>query len=480
MLIRNSATYLGAKILPGLLGIATTALLTHLLDPTRYGVYAAALVIMTLVANSAFDWLGVSFMRLFESRHDKPRALATFFQIFALLVIATAILALAAWSTGYISNSDFPVLLAGMLLAWCYAWYEMVSRIEIASIRPLRYLGMNFARSALMLIAAGSVAFLFRNPVAVALSTACAMIAASFFGSIRIDLAPRNFDRRLAAEILRFGIPIAIGMTLYSAAGNGIRAMVGSLGSPEELGHYTAAFLLVQNALGLLGAAITSATYPLAVRAVETGDAETARRQLKANATMLIAVLAPASLGLALTAQVFAPIVVGPDFASDVALLTPWLCAAGFFGSLRNYYFDHAFQLAKRPVKQIQVTAVSAVIGITLGFTLIPGNPALGGAMASAITMVISAAYSWWTARRVYPMPLPWKAIACIAFACVPMSACVLALSGRGILALAAQIAAGAIVYGVSAIALNVLNLRRLAVELAAGWLSRRSIIGAP
>jgi O-antigen/teichoic acid export membrane protein len=480
MLIRNSATYLGAKILPGLLGIATTALLTHLLDPARYGIYAAALVIMTLVANSAFDWLGLAFMRLFEGRRDEPGALPTFLHLFILLVALTALLAAAAWACGFVPPGDLPILATGMVLAWSYSWYEMVSRIEIASIRPLRYLAMNLARSALILVAAGSAAFLFRDPLAVALGTALGMVAGSLFGSAGINVSPRAFDRRLAREILRFGIPIAVGMTLYGAVSGGIRVMVGTLGSPAALGHYTAAFLLVQNALGLLGAAITSATYPLAVRAAESGDPDTARRQLVANATMLVAVLAPASLGMALTAQAFAPIFVGPDFAREVATLTPWLCAAGFFGGVRSYYFDHAFQLAKRPLRQIQVTAVAAAIAIGSGFLLIPNDPALGGAIASAVTMAISAAYSWFVARRVYPMPIPVSAMLRIAGACAAMIVCVALLPSQGVVALILRVAAGAAAYTTVGIAFNVLDLRRHVVDLAASWLGRRSIVGTP
>jgi O-antigen/teichoic acid export membrane protein len=229
-----------------------------------------------------------------------------------------------------------------------------------------------------------------------------------------------------------------------------------------------------------LGAAITSATYPLAVRAAESGDHDATRRQLIANATMLVAVLAPASLGIALTAQAFAPIFVGPDFAHEVATLTPWLCVAGFFGGLRSYYFDHAFQLAKRPLRQIQVTAVAAVVAIALGFALIPRDPALGGAIASAVTMTISAAYSWWVAKRVYPMPIPLTALLRIAAACAAMMVCVALLPSQGVIALMLRVTVGAAAYAIVAIALNVLDLRRHVVERATSWLGRRSIVGTP
>ena len=68
---------------------------------------------------------------------------------------------------------------------------------------------------------------------------------------------------------------------------SGSRALVQFLDSSEALGLYTAAFVLVQNSLAIMASGIDAAGYPLAIRAVESGDPARARRQLLANGTLL-------------------------------------------------------------------------------------------------------------------------------------------------------------------------------------------------
>ncbi len=90
MLIRNSAIYMVAKLLPGLFGLATTAALTRLLDPHEYGLYGLALVTMMLGSSILFDWLGLSFLRFYQSRRDDPNLVSTFICMFVVLVTVSA------------------------------------------------------------------------------------------------------------------------------------------------------------------------------------------------------------------------------------------------------------------------------------------------------------------------------------------------------------------------------------------------------
>src|SRR5664280_2261377 len=94
MLIKHSILYTIAKLVPGLLSIATTGILTHLFDPTQYGVYALVILVMTLTANIGFDWLGVSFLRFYDSTKGDPRTIATYFHIFSGLMVVSAIVGL--------------------------------------------------------------------------------------------------------------------------------------------------------------------------------------------------------------------------------------------------------------------------------------------------------------------------------------------------------------------------------------------------
>jgi len=324
MLIRHSFLYVVARVLPGLMGMATTAILTRLLDVRGYGIYGLALVIMTFISTMGFEWLGISFVRFNEGRQQDERMVATFVHMFVVVMVLSAGLTALAWILGLVPAALAPVYLLGVLLAWSYSWFEFAARIETANMRPMRYLGMNLGRAGFILLGAAGAGWLTRDPVWTTVGTGLGMLGGAMFGSLRQHrMAPRLFDRDLALKVLAFGLPMAVSMTLSSIITSGTRALVQFLDSSEALGLYTAAFVLVQNSLAIMASGIAAAGYPLAVRAVESGDPARARRQLLANGTLLLAVLAPACLGMALTAEGISTTLVGPKFSAGAASITP-------------------------------------------------------------------------------------------------------------------------------------------------------------
>jgi O-antigen/teichoic acid export membrane protein len=461
MLIKHSMVYVPAKLVPGIIGMLTTAALTRLLTPAEYGIYGLALVVMTFGSTLAFDWLGVSFQRVYYAGRHDPRLTSTFVQIFLILMCLTGTLALLAWGLGLFTGSTAPSYAIGLVMTWAYAWFELAARFEVANFRPGRYLRMNLARALFILLGAVGAAWLTRSPIWTAAGTATGILAGALLGGFSgWGFGRRHFDVKLARTVLTFGMPMAASMALSSLIGSGTRAMVEWMGSAEALGYYTAAFMLVQNTLNVAAAGIAAASYALAVKAVESGDEAAARRQLLANGSLLLAVMAPAALGMALTAHGIAVTLVGPRYVQAVTTLTPWMAGGAFFANLRANYLDHAFQLSRRPTLQIQVTALAAVLALGLSYWLIPLMGPLGTAIAVAVAMAVSCVHAALIGRWAYPVPMPLDAAWRVGLACLAMTICVLIIPGRGTASFLLQASAGALAYcGVGA-ALNLLGAR--------------------
>src|SRR5262249_51778195 len=139
----------------------------------------------------------------------------------------------------------------------------------------------------------------------------------------------------------------------------------------------------------------------------EGGDPSEAQRQLLANGTLLLAVLAPASLGMALTSNCLATTLVGPKFASGVAPLIPWMAASSFFVCVRAYHLDQAFQLGRKPQLLILITAFAGILAIGVSFYEIPRVGPVGAAIAATLAVGLSCIPAWIVGRRVFPIPLP-------------------------------------------------------------------------
>ena len=470
MLIRHSALYAAGKLLPGVLGMGATALLTRLLDPPAYGLYGLALVVATFGSTLMFDWLGIAFLRFAQG---EPAAADTIAWLFVAVLSLAALGTAAAWGLGWFAGPAGMAAAGGVLLMACFSAFELAARLPVARFQPGRFLLMNGGRAVLGLAGAAGAAWLTRNPAWTVCGTALGALGGMLLGGV--TLRRPAFNPALARRIMAFGLPLAASMALASVASSGVRGLLEALDSAEALGLYTAAFLLVQNTLSVVAAGVASAGYPAAVRLLDRGDPAGARQQLAANWSLLLAVLAPMALGMALTAPGIAALLVGPHYVAGVAMLTPWLAGAGLFAGLRAHGLDHAFQIAGRPGALTGVTALAAMLAVGLTVALAPRYGPAGAAAASFVAAAASCVLALAWGQRVWPVPMPLGTAWRVGVACGVMAASVSAVPGG----LPAQIAAGVGSYAAACFALNVLGLRSASARWS-GASIRRAREAAP
>ncbi|RYE86790.1 MAG: hypothetical protein EOO78_36600, partial [Oxalobacteraceae bacterium] len=235
MLIRNSALYVAAKLLPGGLGMVTTAVLTRLLPPDSYGHYGVALVIMSFGASLGFEWLGLAYLRLAPAAG--PGAAVTFDHLFLILLAIAAMIGSAVLAM--VPAAERAIVAAGLLLMASYAWFEFRTRSHIAGLAPGAYFRMNLARAVLVMLSAIIAAWSTHDPACTALATAAATLLAAW--KVQGGEARGGFDHALALAAIRFGLPLAASLMLNSATGSLTRGLVGAFGGVEALGLFTAA-----------------------------------------------------------------------------------------------------------------------------------------------------------------------------------------------------------------------------------------------
>jgi O-antigen/teichoic acid export membrane protein len=229
----------------------------------------------------------------------------------------------------------------------------------------------------------------------------------------------------------------------------------------DAVGFYTAAYQLAQTTIATIGAGIGTATYSLAVRAVESGDPAAVTRQLSRNSTLLLALLLPASVGAAMVSPTLAKLFVGPDYVGPVASMTAWMALAAFFYSYRVNYLDHAFQLSHQAHRLLAVVAITDVTNFLLNLVLIPQFGAVGVAMANLTSGAVGLAVAFWAARSVMAMPIAWRDAAKTAIAVLAMAVFLWPFYGRDDLwSLFAAVIGGGAVYGAVLLALDAMDLR--------------------
>jgi O-antigen/teichoic acid export membrane protein len=469
-MFRDSAIYILSRVVPSGLGFITGMALTWLLTPEAYGIYGLGLTVVVLVAGIFFDWHGLSFMRFFQANAENPRFMPTVVQSFVMLCLASLVLVplvllVAAEIAGAFGavQKDYRLLIAISLPGcWAYAWFELAARIQVAQFRPMRYFWMNLVRNLLILGFGLAAAWAWHSAYPVLAGGFLAMFAAGLLFRIpHLSLQPRRFDLEMARRLFAFGWAMALVRALGSASFAVDRVLLETMIGTDAVGFYTAAYALAQTTIITIGAGIGSATYSLAVRAVESGDTVALNRQLSRNSTLLLALLLPASIGAAMVSPTLAKLFVGPEYVGPVAGMTTWMALAAFFSGFRANYLDHAFQLGHRTQGLLVVITVTAIVNVVLDIVLIPLLGAVGVAIANLVAGAFGVVIAAWAARSVIPMPIAWRDAAKTTIAALAMALYLWPFYGSdALLALAAAVIGGVAVYGAMLLALNAMGLR--------------------
>jgi O-antigen/teichoic acid export membrane protein len=270
-------------------------------------------------------------------------------------------------------------------------------------------------------------------------------------------------DRRDARILLQQGLPLIVGLSLGGIALVADRILLQAMAGSAIVGFYSAGWLITANSIQLLASGIGSATYPLAVKAFESGNTENAKQQLTSNMIILVGVLLPAGVGLACIAPNLAYLVVGASFVDPVSRLTPWLAASAVVGGVRSNYFDHAFHLTRKTHRLIAVMVTLASTNIVLNLLWIPAYGIVGAGAASLASASIALVHAIVSGLACYRLPVPLWPLSKIALSAGLMAITLdLLPMDPGPATLAIQLGVGVAVYSGALFVLNVGNLREI------------------
>jgi len=465
--LRNRLIFLAARLVPNFLGLATTAVLTRLLEPTEYGVYALGLSMVFFLTIGVFEWLGLSVLRMAPASKDPDlffgTVLACFCCICGLCVIVGVLFLLIVGIERY-----FFLTIVCLTATFSSAWFELKQRLQLSELREGDYFLSSAARGVLSTVFVCVAAFVFRSAPIIVLSLAASNFLASLIvPERRLRLVQCRFDRTVYRTLFRFGFPLSISVGLATILMSVDKWLLQALSGPQAVGFFTAAAFVAQVPISSLAGGIGPLAYSMAVQALELRSPEAARAQLAQNFVVLLGIVVPSAVGIIALSHNLAQLMVGAAYWYPVVLLAPWLAAAAIFSSIRAYYVDTAYQLAHYNSPLIWTTVIAIVVNISLDLWLIPNLGELGAAIGSCSALFIGLVVGAVISRGVFHLPMPWSDTGKVVLSSAIMFAILHEVSMySGALALAGQIAVGGVVYASAIIALNVHGMR--------DWASRR------
>jgi O-antigen/teichoic acid export membrane protein len=476
--LRGRVIFFLAKLMLGLLGLGTTAMLTRWVGPTEYGAYAFGLSIILFTVGAGFGWLNLSLQRFRPGFREPEFLFGTLIVVFCALCCAIAAVA----GLGIMLTNSWryaPFLAACLFAIFAAAWFELKQRVQLAELQAAPYFWTNVVRGTLILLLTFAAAYTQQSVTTMILATGVStLIAASLFRTAHLDIFNWRFDREIGHMLFQFGLPVFVGFGVANVLISIDRWMLQLLSGSKAVGLFTAASFVAQVPIALLASGIGPSANALAVRAYEFTDGTTVKAQLEENLVSLLGIVLPAAVGITVLSRNLAFVLVGENFAPAVIELAPWLCVASTLWAVRANYFDSAFHLARNTRPLIMIMSVTLAANVAVDFWLIPWQAELGAAIGSCIALGVGFAVAVIASRRVYKLPFPFKETAKVVVASALMYFVLQTVAdSRGVGALFVQLTIGSLVYLTSIVALDVLQSRQWLVRQLTGWLAQRGLL---
>nr|WP_294516696.1 oligosaccharide flippase family protein [uncultured Rhodopila sp.] len=469
---RQILGYVPSNVVPAIVSILMVYAYTRLLSPAAFGVYSYVFATVLVLQTSLFQALPIAVMRFYPGAakaHRKDRLLKEAYLVFyGLAAVATLICAGLMLAIDMPEEYRLPALLAVPMLL--FRSLVQLNQAVNRSAESMRWYNAIECVHAILGFGLGLVALYLLGPsaAAIVLGLLIAAVLCSL-ADIRLLLAPlaataRGLDKAELMRLLAYAWPMVAVAATTATLQTSDRFMIGSMAGADALGIFAVAYSLVERPTSLICGSITGTTFPLVVKVLEHQGKEAARLQAGRNGIALLAVSLPACAGLALTADYIAATLVGPAFREGVAALLPIMSYTMLARGLRAHFVDHAFHLSGHPLRMLWTYLPVTILNIALNLYIVPRYGMFGAAWTALGCQWLTVLTGCFIGTSLFPVWLPLgQTLRCI-LAVVPMIAGLtlirFPLNWYGLFA---AIAFGAVLYVVSAFALDVGEARSLA-----------------
>jgi len=478
MLIRQMSAYFVASVVTAIIGVASAIVFTRWLSPAEYGLYVIGVSTAGILSAVLFSWTRLSVMRFQSEGGADVRATALVAYVLSVLACPVALGAAA-----YLANFSARQSLATLVFTLGIGFFELGQELLRARMQAVRYASGAILRS----VAALSFCLLGAYFGGGGLSQLTMAAVAYFFTAL--VFAPTIWktplakpDRERLKAFLRFGGPATIGGLIYALHASADRLVVARVLGDSAAGQYGAAADLTRQIILLPAGSVACAAIPLAVRAFALKGPAEANWKLAQSFELLFAIVLPAVVGVALTADHIAELILGAEFRSSAQAIMPILAFAWLSQSISQQYVQASFHLAQKPVLIIVHGAgallvnAALIIGLSMQFGL------RGAAASLVIAEAFSMALGFVLTRWAHPLPAVWRSVIKVAIATTVMAFVVIwakpMVAHFGPVALFILAGLGVAVYSGGAIVLNVADCRNIIQRVVSRRLNAQSQLG--
>ncbi len=475
MLGKSILAYLPVNLANVVTAFGTIVVLTRILEPAEFGLYAVAMITMQFVHMALFTWMEAAMAR-FQARAEREGDMAshlkTLYQlglltsviVFPLIIICLVLLPLGKDMTSVLifalSSTCLQVILNLGLEA-----HKAAHRIKRYSITYSTHTLISFTLGIL---------FIFVTPLRASAPFLGIIVGLLIVGGIDLFFLLRQmrggkFQPAKAKVYFTYGAPLCLGLLLSYALNSADVYLITGIMGAASAGEYNAGYNLANRSLEILFVWVAMAVTPVAITAMEEQGTEGSRDILKTYGATLLWIAVPAATGIALVSK-DAGFILGEGLRDGAVSVMPWIAFAGLLNGFMTYYVHRAFMLSGQTQKYVWALVLPVLLNLGLNVVLIPIYGLMGAVWATIVSYALAIVIATILARQDYPLPLPLRAAieiaGCSALMAIAVRLLPLDNMTPGIITLILKASVGIVVYLLACLAVNAADCRTFIRDL--------------
>ncbi|HRX88745.1 MAG TPA: lipopolysaccharide biosynthesis protein [Steroidobacteraceae bacterium] len=379
---KGAAWMVFAKLAERSIGLISTLLLARLLVPNDFGIVAMAMsfvALLELLTAFGFD------VALIQKQTKSRAALDTAwtYGILTGLAMAALMVALAGPIAAFYREDALTDVIKALAIGSMAQGFQ---NIGVVAFR----MDMRFDKEFQFLVAKKVISFAITIPLAVTMRSYWALVIGQVVGRIAgtvLSYTMQPYRPRVSLEATRELFNFSKWVFLLNCIGymkeRSSDWIIGRISGPMALGTFNISYELASLPSTELAAPINRAVFPAYAKLAH--DLPALRREYLSVIAMLLLLTVPAVLGLAASAPLLVPVVLGANWLHAVPVLT----LLSFFGltHLLQSNAQAAFLALGRPDVPTKLSSAQVVLQIA---TLIPFTQSMGS-VGSAWAFVVTA-----------------------------------------------------------------------------------------
>lgn len=454
------------------------------LGPAEYGKFALAVAVMTFGQALAFEWIRQCAIRFYSerTRRETPQVRATLDAAFLALTILFLPIALVLAFFGPEISLPRDLVALACAAAIANGLFDYRTALVRARFNDGLYLRVIVTKNllAMVLMAGGTWA---TGSAKIALIAGMSSLLGSIFlwrnGMADGDAGREKVDPQLVQRYAGYALPIVAAIVLYQLIPLANRDLAARFYGFAETGRFALAYDLGQRAVQAIGSALDVLLFQIAVRAHDSHGEEHGKEQIARNMAAVLAILAPACVGVWIVLPSVEALIVPEAFRGPFARFLSLMLPGLFCLAVSQFAINPVFQISRK-TWPMALAALAAVLANPLFVLALPrGTDASSLAVAQSLSFAVGLVVLVGFARANAPQWPRWRDLVLTALASGGMAALAgpLRSSAPGLALMTIQIVLGGGFYLLMVAIFDIAGLRGVFLEAsrpALLWLGRK------